>query len=254
MLAFAGITSAFCLSEKHTATEASALDSSLWAWYSFDQDAHDLTGHGHTMRLTDGAALQPSNDCAGRSLALDGKTGVAVINDGRAFPKGEFALSFSVLAHNTSQGRVFNRADFSTAKGASLTLGFEPSFDKRLCFGVTRESNVCDAYSDLYNTNTLLSEQEVPTGEWHEIVVQTGGGVQSLYVDGKLSSERKIDQGDFSVCSEAPFYFGKWWDVDPRSFDGLLDNIRIYTRTLSEAEIDSIFRLNRSEAASFAIR
>ncbi|RYZ21526.1 MAG: LamG domain-containing protein [Chitinophagaceae bacterium] len=265
LLALAGISSAFSLSGNVPAPSrpvtaatpratASIQPEGLWASFSFDRDGRDETGQGHDLRLAEGAALIPAGDCDGQSLALDGKTAFAVIDSGRVFPRGSFALSFSIRAHNTMQGRIFNRANYGTAKGASLTLGFEPVFGERLCFGVSSERDVCDAYSDLYNTNALLSKKEIPADEWHEVVVQAGQGVQSVYIDGVLSTQQRIGNADFSVCPDAPFYFGKWWDLDPRSFDGLLDNIRIYTRLLSAEEIEALARTNRSAAALVAVR
>ncbi|RYY67594.1 MAG: LamG domain-containing protein [Chitinophagaceae bacterium] len=265
LLALAGISSAFSLSGDAPAPpapvpaarpgEAASIEADgLWASFSFDRNGRDETGQGHDLRLADGAVLIPTGDCDGQSLALDGKTAFAVIDSGRVFQRGSFALSFSIRAHNTKQGRIFNRANYRTAKGASLTLGFEPVFDERLCFGVSSERDVCGAYSDLYNTNALLSKKAILADEWHEVVVQAGQGVQSVYIDGVLSTQQRISNADFSVCPDAPFYFGKWWDLDPRSFDGLLDNIRIYTRLLSAEEIESLARANRSAAAMVAVR
>ncbi|TCZ74424.1 LamG domain-containing protein [Flaviaesturariibacter aridisoli] len=265
LLALTGISSAFSLTGNLPApsrpvpapkprTAASLQPDGLWASFSFDRDGRDETGQGHDLRLAEGAALITTAHCNGQSLALDGKTAFAVIDSGRVFPPGSFAISFSIQAHNTLQGRIFNRANYGTAKGASLTLGFEPVFGKRLCFGVSSERNVCDAYSDLYNTNALLSKKEIPADEWHDVVVQAGQNVQSVYIDGVLSTQQHIGTADFSVCPDAPFYFGKWWDLDRRSFDGLLDNIRIYTRLLSAEEIESLARTNRGAAAIVAVR
>ncbi|RYY90215.1 MAG: LamG domain-containing protein [Chitinophagaceae bacterium] len=242
------------LSHGATIPCAVSLDEGLWAWFPFDSDANDKSGNGHHMRLSHGATIVIAEGCSSQKLYFDGQNSFAVIDDGRSFPKGDFALSFSICATDNYQNRIFNRADYSNALGASLTLGFEPSFDGKLCWGVTRENDVCGRYSDLYNTSALLSGEAVSKASWHEVVVQAAGGKQQLYVDGKLSGEIKMDRADFSVCADAPFYFGKWWNQDPRCFKGLLDNIRIYQRELSPEEIMLLKEVNESEQAWISSR
>ncbi|RYZ53766.1 MAG: LamG domain-containing protein [Sphingobacteriales bacterium] len=236
-------------------TNTALLEDGLWAWFTFDNGSlRDQSGHNHDLRGEESLTVSKVQDCTGEALLFDGKGACAVLDSGRVFPQGNFALSLSVYTDNNAQGRLFNRANYSNALAASLTLGFEPEFNERLCFGVTSEVNVCHNYSDLHNTSALFSEQKVSTSVWHEIVIQFENGTQSLYVDGVLSGQAKTVQNSFSICPDAPFYFGKWWDSDPRYFVGRMDNIRIYTRGLTQDEIEMLYRSNRSANASFTVR
>ena len=83
-----------------------------------------------------------------------------------------------------------------------------------------------DASSDVTYTDT----------EWHHVVGVIDDGTSSLYVDGaKQVQEGAVDLTDSGIIA----YIGKQYgdDSSHRYWNGLIDDVRIYDRALSEQEI-----------------
>ncbi len=81
-------------------------------------------------------------------------------------------------------------------------------------------------------------------GSWHHLCGTYDGGRYRLFRDGELVDER--------ADAVAPMRVEEAWaigargaatDFDPRYWDGLIDEVRIYGRALSAAEVRVLFRL-----------
>jgi|GEM_PF-4318734 len=72
-------------------------------------------------------------------------------------------------------------------------------------------------------------------GKWHYIVVVYNKSNFKLYVDGVLESSSS-SYSSLNI-TPAPIYIGKYCNADGFEFNGIIDEIRIYNRVLSEEEI-----------------
>jgi hypothetical protein len=216
-----------------------SLQRNLWAYFPFNAGSlSDASGNSHHLRAENGIISGADRGGAANSaLAFDGVNDYVVCDSGTVFPAGNFAISFAVNAASTTSGRIFNKANLNTALGASFVLGFEPQFQSNVVFSVTKDPNICSSFSDLSNSNAIPSFRPLAPNQWYNVVAQFNNGVQSLYINGQLVSAMYTPNATFSVCPNAPIYFGIWWLQDLRAFGGRLDNIRIYTRALQEDEI-----------------
>lgn len=70
-------------------------------------------------------------------------------------------------------------------------------------------------------------------GRWHHLVITLKSGQNTLYVDG-----RYIETGDLSWDSS--FYSAN--NATLGSFNGLIDNLRIYNRVLTQDEVKELYR------------
>lgn len=96
------------------------------------------------------------------------------------------------------------------------------------------------------NGNSANSTSNVNDGNWHHAVtiIDRKGGSQKVYIDGKLESNPQIADVVGSVSNERNVVVGSYHD-GKGYFDGIIDEIRIYNRILSEAEIKQNFVSNR---------
>ncbi len=76
---------------------------------------------------------------------------------------------------------------------------------------------------------------DVDDGAWHHVVHTFGGAIggQRLYVDGRLEATGTLTISDFDW--QTIIYLG--WNYYNGYFDGEIDDVQIYTRSLSDAEI-----------------
>jgi hypothetical protein len=87
----------------------------------------------------------------------------------------------------------------------------------------------------------ISGKRNVNDGKWHHVVGVYDGARMSLYIDGALdvSSEAsgEIGTNNWSVLIGANEEMAQ----PDRSFDGLIDDVRIYDYALSEAEIKALY-------------
>jgi hypothetical protein len=83
----------------------------------------------------------------------------------------------------------------------------------------------------------LVADRPLPLGRWVHLAGTFDGHVMRVYVDGeeagRLDREGPIHPNDFNLCLGS-------FDVGHRAhFEGLLDEVRLYSRALSAAEIQA---------------
>ena len=233
--------------KNHTGTTppdyADSIKRQLWAFYKFDNASFaDSSGNGRTMRGLNGIQFgADKNGLNNNALSFDGVNDYSVIDDGTSFPVGTFTVSFWMFAQKTTSGRIFNKGNFNDAKGVATTCGFDDdNQSNKLLFTINTDVNICTtppANSSLVylNSNVTLAQNV-----WYSITVAHINGVEKCYINGQLVAMGPTPIASFKNCLNAPFYFGIWWLGDMRAYMGRLDNVRIYTRELSNEEIKFI--------------
>jgi hypothetical protein len=207
---------------KPTVNYEDSLKNSLWAYFDFNNgNFNDLSGNRHNMVGMGG--LQFNYDMWGNSnnaLDFDGVNDFAVIDSGKVFPEGDFTISFLMMPR-ANTGRVFQKADYNTAKGASFGFGFDQDQGtQNLVFYVGNNDNICDTYTEAQNATILSIKKDIYPSAWYMIVIQHTNGMEKVYINGNLVGSQATPNKTFKNCSTAPFYLGMWWLQDRRQFSG----------------------------------
>ncbi|MGH7927769.1 MAG: LamG domain-containing protein, partial [Candidatus Binatia bacterium] len=87
--------------------------------------------------------------------------------------------------------------------------------------------------------SAVSSSSAVPLNGWHHVAgtYDRTAGVQKLFIDGtEVASEAY--SGAISV-NALPLYIGRYHS-DSRTFNGKLDEVRVYNRALTAAEISDL--------------
>ena len=69
---------------------------------------------------------------------------------------------------------------------------------------------------------------------WHQVVLTYAGNNLNLYVDGQLQAEKRLLEG-IHAATDAPFFIGR--SAAGNFYQGLIDEVKIYSRALSAGEI-----------------
>ena len=125
-----------------------------------------------------------------------------------------------------------------------------------LCFGVCNNQPVSDFLFFEFLTiggasENLFANQLIPTNVWTAFTATYDGSVKCLYINGVLNAS--------GVCSYQPN-----WDVSfmgegiggnfagqAESFDGVIDDIRIYNRALSASEVQQLYQYESGPRVNF---
>lgn len=197
----------------------------LWAYYRFDGNRSDSSGNGRNLGEF------------GSSDYVTGKVGSAYYKDNNndRIQRGSgpalgtnFTISFWVNHRTFSSGKLFSQPGFS---GNSLTINLEST--GFLSVNFDRNTSGTDYFgSDLI---------QLSTNQWNHIVVSYDGTTLKLYRNGSLVSTAtppsySIPAADYRVLSND-------------SLRVYIDEYSIWTRTLSQEEISTIYTANNAGLA-----
>jgi hypothetical protein len=209
---------------------SSILARGLYLYYAFDKDDGnkivDKSGNGHDGTVN-GAVWTP-----------DGKVGGACRFRGSDFvhmghqPAGtELTLSAWVKPANTGLG-FFLGTHFSETSLWMLTVE-GPYGPPRQCARIG------------YNTGSagesLFGTSNVQDGQWHHIAATIDSKGAKLYVDGVLENQNDVP-GRWQGGNAA---IGRSLTGNPGFYSGLVDEVMIFHRPLSAAEIKQIYNTQK---------
>jgi len=235
-------------STKVNSSQNNKLTDGLVGLWSFDgQDisgtnAYDRSGNNNTGTLTNGPT--PVAGKIGQGMSFDGVDDYNVLPNSNAFDfgTGDFTFSTWIKSTSSSVGTIFVR--YNTGGGAGQLAMF-------LNWATTGVGKIVlytwnNASGDLYRATS----SNVNDGNWHHIVGIRSGETISVYVDGVLNQGTQAGNATatVNVSSDADFYIGVN-DNTPSTavsyYDGVLDDFRMYNRTLSTSEIQMLYNTGR---------
>ncbi|MCZ7591248.1 MAG: hypothetical protein M5U15_03450 [Kiritimatiellae bacterium] len=192
-------------------------NSNLKAAYFFDGNAGDSSGKGQDAQLVGASFTTDRNGVENGALLLDGNGayGVTPVN-GKEFPLS-FSLWFRLDAKPGARPYSTLDSGIGEAFGHAFVIGSGPN---------------------THNAN-LVSNYTFRRGKWTHIAV-TYGPKLKVYMDGELRAERDFDEGEDFVAGN--FQIGRHFDSeDARYFEGALDDILIFGRTLDDEEVRQLY-------------
>ena len=177
---------------------------------------------------------------AGQALrvgSLPGKTGhdavTFYLKEG-IMASAEGSFSFWMKAVDWSQdnrkSHAFVRLESPDQESlVAVAQNLRGSYRVRLLGGVLKNG--------VRNPSVEGVKKEGTMGEWHHIAVTWGKGRMSLYLDGEFIGAR-----DYSTAKNnyRLLYLGQRWDKDPGTT--LIDELRFFRRTLTDAEVRAEFQ------------
>jgi hypothetical protein len=202
---------------------ASLLDN-LEGYWAFENSGADGSGNGRAVTLQGGATYGAGR--LGQGLLLDGAqgSGASRILDDAVFDfAGDFAIQVWVNPDETSREQTLIEK-FIGGGGPTWTLTFLGGQ-----FYVSGTGAVI-------NTGTGFT-----AGAWHQVIVSRSGGTISVYYDGAAGPTGGL--AGALPDTTAPLLIGARNASDGRNFtlDGTIDEVAIWSRALSEAEIGSLW-------------
>ncbi len=217
--------------------------SGLVGWWTGDGNATNYLGTNNgTLQ---GGATASAVGMVGQCFSLDGTNGYVSVADSAILRPTNVTIeawvNFSSL---DTPGTASVGEQYIVFKQNSQSGNFEGYFLGKargangdyFVFGVSSPAGV-SAEAD--------STPGLQTGVWYHVAAVRGTNFLQLYVNGQLVSQSSV--GFPLDYGTLPLYFGtsgqSFWD---RKFAGLLDEVSIYSRALSAAEILAIYNAGSS--------
>jgi hypothetical protein len=172
--------------------------------------------------------------------------------------------SESLSIADASQTGLDPTGDFSISLWMSKTSDFQMAFVTKEAAGSRAlefmiYSNVNGGKPFCYINDTSYVEGTTNlgyAGAWHHIVltydyVTSGTSVMKMYVDGSLEGTTSNAVGPLTN-STAAFYIGARGGYSDNYFNGLIDEVGYWSRTLTQAEVTSLYNSGNGLAYPFA--
>ncbi len=220
-----------------TTAPASSGNPSLLAAYDFDAGSGgalaDLSNNGHPGTLVNGPAWTSGKYTGG--LAFDGVNDYVSMGDVAQTDGLKTITISSWVKFAASVGGETHLIDKSQCTGKSnggpWELGVGLSSAHKAEFVVYPQSGRPSAY-----VLSGASSTSIDDGTWHYVAGRYDGTTLSVWVDGQLENSRAVSGLTLS-SSNSSVELGGHCNGHPYPFKGTLDDVRIYDRALTPAEI-----------------
>ena len=197
--------------------------SALWHFNEGESTiSRDSTGNGYDGEIQ-GAGWTEGR--FGQGLEFDGGAADRVVVPHMAFNGIPFTISAWVRLNSITADQPILSQDIIPARNALLHC-------------VVRNGRPCLGF---YN-NDLLSNTVLSTGKWYHLVFQYNGSHQRIYIDGSPDSGRAARAYE---GTGGKTYIG-FYNSD--SFNGTIDEVCIYNRSLTSSEISNLSRVYHGNA------
>lgn len=201
---------------------------------SFDEGrgavAADSSGNRHNGTLN-GATWVPGH--RGGAVSLDGSGGYVALPDNLLVDMSDCTIAAWVFWNGSQNwARIF---DLGAGIGRYMML--TPRADARSNNACVRFSITVNGFGD----QTIDGTAELPSKRWVHVAVTLSGSTGTLYVDGApVRTNAHMFLAPFRLGRTNQNWLGKSQYVADPTFNGLIDEFRIYRGALSAGEIVSL--------------
>lgn len=213
------------------------LNDGLVAYYPFNGNAFDESGYGNHGTV-DGATLTENMfGTASSAYRFDGNAEIRISHDSSLFINSDKSYSMSAWI-NTS----------ASQNGNIFSNGEDSNFINVYRFGVLSDGHIIARLRDNSTQYTggnfdAVSSKAYNDNTWHHVVVVADSMSLNIFVDGQPDGTVDISSAIIGEDPQNNFAIGS--DSDNESFFiGLIDELRIYNRALSNAEIQELYSTN----------
>jgi PKD repeat protein len=220
----------------------------LIAYYPFDGDAEDYSGNEFHGFLNNGvSAFNDRNQESGKAYKFDGAN--------------DYIVTSSEIDENLGSGASFAAWIYISEVGSTARIlsnyngtGVEGACNERLgfVFGITDDQRLNIFYATDGNKydGRITETASLEANKWYHVVGTWNGSFSpsgfNLYINGTQSDVSNLESG-FSNCGSYlepsnPFHIGigHCSEGPCAPFNGAIDEVRIYDRTLSPKEINAL--------------
>lgn len=173
----------------------------------------------------------------------------AYTNPGKINRSGSFSgvNSYVIISNNTLT--AIGSSDWSASawvKRLGDQQGYYPSIVVFNGYGIVV---VSDRIGILINSNMVKGDSSIlPLNEWYHITATKSGTTYKIYRNG-IDTTSTLSEPDFGLNGK--YYIGLGWFID--TFNGSIDDVRIYSRALSSNEVVKLYNLKLPEKKPKAV-
>lgn len=206
----------------------------LVAWWPGDGNANDVMGDNEGTPML-GASYGPG--LVNQAFVLSNQAYVEIPNSETLHFTDNHPMTVEMWAYRTGTNEIMHL--ISKREGgyaAEFQIAFDPDFG--LHFGSVRMP---------WSQSMAITRVQMPLNQWWHVAGTFDGTYLRFYTNGELAA---VTAGQLGAANSAPVRIGSvqpiepggWAYYTPGPFQGLLDEVSLYKRALSDEEIRAIFQ------------
>jgi len=210
----------------------------LAAYYPFNGSAKDSSSHANHGTVHGGDFVEDRLGNPASAYALNG-VDAYVSAEGTTNLDTDFELSISVWFYHKTQD--------SQKEWYSIVEKSDPERWGHSKYGMWLIGDLvelCVQPVDLELPHRCLhSEMALEPEQWHHMVGVSDGTVLRVYIDGQPAGEKHFGSRTNNSQSQFELFMGvDLYDASPVYVKGIMDELRLYKRALSEAEVTTLYQ------------
>lgn len=202
----------------------------LVGWWPFNGNANDESGNGNNGQVINAVLVPDRNGNPNSAYSFDGSGDWISVPDDISLRPSLISLSCWINQNNLNLAQLIYKGDDSN--GGNEMYALNTSFDFAIKNG--SDCNPFQGWQQCFTTNNS------PVNTWHHIVCTFDGTTMKIYYDAVLVGSTNFN-GVIDYCEGGELRFGKTWSEQPFYFNGIMDDIGIWDRALTEQEISDLF-------------
>ncbi len=231
-----------------TLTLAASCQATLVAYWNYNEGSGNVLYNTYGSDANDGvitgATYTSGRPGAGDALDFSGSGGnyVLVAEDNFAFGKSDFTISTWFNASEIDPEDNTHKFMFSTYDGAG---GFtNTGYTLSLVRGGLSTTGRAEfkVFGDASGPATVISNNALDDGSWHNVVGVVSNGNLSLYIDGVLQTSTDSYATDTIANPSQNLTIGRQRESSTlHNFDGLLDDTAVFDIALDQSQITTLY-------------
>ena len=214
----------------------------LILYFPFTGSIADSSGNNNPVQPTGGAALT-SDEHGNTNSAYDASQGrLIVTNNGSIKFDTAFSVCFNFKIRTNGYQGFLSMVDNVTGHGPTFLLGPHLQSTPAFSFSVQDQTASCSDFAQVSNSNNDTTSFLPVVGTWYNIACIYHKGNVEVFMNGKSISPRNSPGTSALLCLNSKFIIGGWWNSDPLTMDGIIDEVRMYNRVLNGDEINQLYK------------
>lgn len=234
------LTSLFLAAFAIFSISAQDLKQGLAAHFSFDGDANDASGNGNHGSVNGAVPVSDRNGKKNAAYLFDG------INDYISLPAsalnnlGNCTMAFWIKLESNSFGTLISK-QHNAVNSTAISIGYLPSDPKNI-----RNGRVTFYLSNQSNNESI---EGLETSKYYHLAFSYSNRNIKTYLNGQLINEKSGSYNIPNDNSPTATTIGAWLgDGGGKYFNGIMDDVKIYNRVLSDGEVKALYGGEQNEA------
>lgn len=221
------------------------LSKGLLVYLNFSGNIADSSGNNNPTRAVGNVLTYDAHGYANNAFGATGNgEAIYVTNNGSIQFDTSYSISFGFMVNDSRQEIFASMVDPANGYGPSFIIGTEPTNPTpsyTMYMGAEDVTTGCGQVGITNNVSISDSTGFTPVaGSWYNYVAVYHTGTVKIYINGTLIST-KVGQGTAAdLCPNSQIIIGAWWNGQPLSMNGKMDNFRLYNRQLTPHEIAAL--------------